>query len=297
MSFDDFKDAFFDPDKMDSDARASVLDSTDGVVDTNGAANASSGGSAVDTSAIQRHTINELGAACAVKAKDLDDGIIAQFKVKTHVQKHYECLWNSQGSMSHMKVALWKPLLDKALSKRNRKRICLGYYATAGDFNNPNESKQNGLNIEVIDTKRLQLQASDHVDGLLDLVLPHPKGFRQVWCQQRTRRDMYAWRAFPPSDEFVAMGMIVTNTEDEPPVTCMRCVPKVWCKEATMEPEKVWDDTGSSAGGRRGSIWVINSLRLLCVRQGHDPPPASETFWELRSDNFKLNPDNIAKAK
>ena len=296
MSFDDFKDAFFDPDKMGSDACASALDGIDGSVD---ASNASGGGGTADTAlgaGIERRTIDELGAASAVKAKDLEDKIIAQFKVKGHVQKHYECLWNSQGSMSHMKVALWKPLLDKALSKRNRKRICLGHYATAGDFNNPNDIGQNGSNIEVIDTKRLQLQASDHVDSLLDLVLPHPTGFRQVWCQQRTRRDMYAWRAFPPSDKFVAMGMIVTNTEDEPPVTCMRCVPKVWCEETTMEPEKVWDDTGSSAGGRRGSIWVINSLRLLCVMQGHDPPPASETFWELRSDSFKLSPDNIAKC-
>ena len=58
----------------------------------------------------------------------------------------------------------------KARSKRNRKRVCLGHYASVGNFGNPNDIGQTGDNVEIIDTSCLRLQASDHVDAVLEAV-------------------------------------------------------------------------------------------------------------------------------
>ena len=82
-----------------------------------------------------RHEITELGRA-GQKAQDVSMDIILRFKVQRHKQKHFTELWNSQGTMSQAKISIWVPLLDKGMSKRNRKRICLGHYANRG-FANP----------------------------------------------------------------------------------------------------------------------------------------------------------------
>ena len=47
----------------------------------------------------------------------------------------------------------------------------------------------------------------------------------------------------------------------EPSVTCMRCVPIMWCEKSHFTPVKIWDDVGAG-GGKPGSIWVINSLGM-----------------------------------
>lgn len=41
---------------------------------------------------------------------------------------------------------------------------------------------------------------------------------------------------------------------------------------------QVWDDAGTE--GRAGSIWVMNSLHLMAVGAGHEPPQGP--FWDLK---------------
>ena len=50
----------------------------------------------------------------------------------------------------------------------------------------------------------------------------------------------------------------------EPSVTCMRCVPIMWCEKSHFTPIKIWDDVGAG-GGKPGSIWVINSLGMYAL--------------------------------
>ena len=52
----------------------------------------------------------------------------------------------------------------------------------------------------------------------------------------------------------------------EPSVTCMRCVPIVWCDKSHFTPIKIWDDVGAG-GGKPGSIWVINSLGMYSLNR------------------------------
>ena len=63
----------------------------------------------------------------------------------------------------------------------------------------------------------------------------------------------------------------------------MRCVPRAWCKPTKTVPKQIWNDAGGG-GGKPGSMWVINSLNMVAVIAGHEPP--KEPFWELESDRF-----------
>ena len=79
----------------------------------------------------------------------------------------------------------------------------------------------------------------------------------------------------------------ICNLLDEPPdVTCMRCVPAAWCVPTSVTPFKVWDDTGAG-GGKPGSIWTVNSLDMVAVIAGHEPP--KEIFYEFKSMTFSLD--------
>ena len=61
----------------------------------------------------------------------------------------------------------------------------------------------------------------------------------------------------------------------------------------------LWDDSGT--GGKRGSIWQINSLALLFAKEGHEAP--EPPFLELTSKSFLAseglvaNLDGVAQNK
>lgn len=63
----------------------------------------------------------------------------------------------------------------------------------------------------------------------------------------------------------------------------MRCVPLKWCVPTKIVPTKIWDDTGAG-GGKPGSMWTINSLDMVAVVAGHDPP--TDQYFELSQNRF-----------
>jgi hypothetical protein len=188
--------------------------------------------------------------------------------------------------MAGTKVSVWAPKVDRGLTTRNRKKLSLGHYAVTG-FEDPHEAHSDGRYrcLEVLDSSSFRLSGSAFLRPLIEQYFPTPTRFRQVWNQQRGQRQFFAWKAIPPNDSFVALGMIATVTEDPPPLDCMRCVPKAICQVSNQPPRLVWEDTGT--GGRRGSMWAVNSLNSVVIVQGHDPP--KETFYDLNPSNMTLN--------
>jgi hypothetical protein len=79
------------------------------------------------------------------------------------------------------------------------------------------------------------------------------------------------------------MGMMATLKDEPPDVKCIRCVPEAWVTPSKKAPFKVWDDTGAG-GGKPGSIWVINSMDMVAIVAGHEPP--QENFYDLNSNRF-----------
>ena len=74
--------------------------------------------------------------------------------------------------------------------------------------------------------------------------------------------------------------------DETPPVDSMRCVPRAWCKQTKLAPRQIWNDAGGG-GGKPGSMWVINSLNMVAVIPGQEPP--KEPSYELESDRFYVH--------
>ena len=49
----------------------------------------------------------------------------------------------------------------------------------------------------------------------------------------------------------------------------VRCLPRRWVVPSKYEPKLIWEDSG--AGGKKGSMWLINSMELMAVTEGHLP--------------------------
>ena len=108
-------------------------------------------------------------------------------------------------------------------------------------------SETNRVSLE-IEESGWGIMASEHLGNVIEQFFPHPRRFRLVWTHQQGDKPLYTWRAVPPGPPgrslFVAMGMVVTTTEDEPDLTSIRCMPKAWVQESPVPPRKIWDDSG-----------------------------------------------------
>jgi hypothetical protein len=136
--------------------------------------------------------------------------------------------------------------------------------------------------IEVVDSGALGITGSERHWKVINHLLPHPARFQLVWEKRGGKRDLYVWRAIPENRErFVALGHYCTETDEEPLVECIRCVPKSWCVVSKETPRLVWEDSGTA--GRKGSLWRINSMGLMAASTSHDPP--SDVFYDLPLSN------------
>lgn len=165
-------------------------------------------------------------------------------------------------------------------------------YAGKG-FTNPLKTRAAGRFqlIEVTDNATIRLKRARVLASVIATACPNPTKFKQVWHFARGNKSLYAWKPIPP-EGFVALGMWCTTVDTPPDVKVMRCVPASWCSPTKTAPYKVWDDTGAG-GGKPGSIWTINSMDMLTVVTGHDPP--TETFFDLNSARFFLDGAQLPK--
>ena len=100
----------------------------------------------------------------------------------------------------------------------------------------------------------------------------------------RGEKQLYVWSAVPPSDSFVALGMVATTTPQPPPLDALHCVPAEWCVPAQDMPTLIWEST---MGSKPGAIWRVGSLGLLWVTQGSATPP--ERVPSLRTPHMVLS--------
>jgi len=121
--------------------------------------------------------------------------------------------------------------------------------------------------------------SSEYLEAVVEQLLPQPLRFRLVWYSV-SHTKLYVWRAVPPSGHFVALGMVATETDEPPPTSSIRCVPKLWCERVTAPPRFVWRDDGQ--GGRPGSMWATAGMDLMLCVPGHELPEDEAGSWCLR---------------
>lgn len=196
--------------------------------------------------------------------------------------KALHCPWSTKGLPAQRKLSIWAPDIksDFWSLTPNRQRFCVGYYGNSAL--EPPAERLGTLELE--DVTQWQMVRGPWLDAALAQNAPHPVWFSLVWHKDSVERPIYAWRPEPPSTEFVALGMIFTTRDDPPPLTSMRCVHRSWVREATVEPECLWDDRG--LGGRKGSVWRVNGMQLVWATRGYAPPDGP--FYELIDTPFTL---------
>mmetsp|Transcript_23985 Transcript_23985/g.23023 ORF Transcript_23985/g.23023 Transcript_23985/m.23023 type:complete len:612 (+) Transcript_23985:2409-4244(+) len=210
----------------------------------------------------------------------IPQSVLNSIKVKVRKINKFQLVWTSKGSMSRQKGSLWEPIVGTGTFRANRAYVSLGHFVGSG-YDSPNSDGKDRLTLEITDTQGSFVGGSSWLPHVLDLYLPRPARFRLVWSVTHGSNPFYAWEPIPPTDEFVAMGMIGTTKDTPPDVRVMRCVSKSWLKESDYV-HSIWDDSGS--GGREGSIWIFNTLNLAGFVAGHNPP--SQRPPDLKNRRF-----------
>ena len=178
-------------------------------------------------------------------------------------------VWDSRRSKALAHACFWAPetyLSWTARLARPKDLVCLGYYARP-DFNSPstassykkktNQGTLPPMMLEISDMGKVGLfSGSKRQKDIINKILPHPLRFQHVFAKMTLKDCICFWKAVPPSDDYVALGMIATNSQEQPPQDCMRCIPKQWVVKTDVVARKVWDDTGMA--GRPGSVWQVH---------------------------------------
>jgi hypothetical protein len=183
---------------------------------------------------------------------------------------------------------------SRSVFARNKVRLCVGHYPN-NSFDYPGRMSGSNVRllIEISDTACNNIQKSSILDSVVGRICPHPVRFRQVWnCHYGKGQALFVWKPVPPSQDFVALGMVATLTDEPPSVEDVHCVPKRWTLPARIKPRLVWSNTGM--GGKPGSVWLVNSLNVLVVVQGHNAPDVSngESFYDLAYLRFFCTPED-----
>lgn len=139
-----------------------------------------------------------------------------------------------------------------------------------GDVPRGVPSRDLRLVLELRDTKGSAFRgdASVRLQAALDQMLPPPTRYQVVWSRGGAS-PITMWSAVPPTNDFVAVGMVATPTtsSQRPPADLLRCVPKAWTQRAPAS-ELVYD-------GNEGSAWRSRH-GLLHAAKGRSAPQAYE---------------------
>lgn len=199
----------------------------------------------------------------------------------------YTQLWTSKGMLCQKHVSIWAPEQNVASFFRVSLKVSLGHYANRG-FSDARGGDSMGVGkrsiLQVRDRQTFGRSSDEYLQMVADHYCPAPVRWRQVWSQNRGT-PLFLWRPVPPSEGFVALGMVATVSPEPPPLSAARCVCKSFCRPSAEAPMQLWDDSGS--GGKPASIWLVNAPQVLWASVGHNPP--HETFWELANESITFD--------
>jgi hypothetical protein len=239
---------------------------------------------------IEMKVIKELYEAKATNEKntvaEFDSDVLAKMQVKKKEIEHWAFIWDTSGTKARKAASIWAPDIDTYLRKRNfrknKVRTCVSHYVI-GSLARKSGSKKKppselfGLTIDLTDRNTNMLFKSSNLsEAHVNHLMPHPIKFKLVWSKSGGDLPLFIWKSLAP-ENFISLGMVATMSDEPPPLTSVRCVPKRWTKQVSDPPKLIWEDTGS--GGKRGSFWKVNSLGVLWATEGLDPPEGP--FYDL----------------
>ena len=225
------------------------------------------------------------------KDKSLEERMFAKVKVRRVKVQKFEKVWSTEGTTSRNALTIYKP---KIVDSWGKMTINIGHYcvdAAGPGWENPN-SKSPFYTIEFSDNSSLLFGTSENIKLVFERLCPHPLKYSQVWKKELDNNSLYVWKPIPPSDEYVAIGMLTTTDAKEPSVELTRCVPAGWVVPHTVVPHRYWDDAGT--GGKQGSMWVGDDFGLLTAAASLELP--NRKFCALWKSEFYCS-DRVSEVK
>ena len=278
LTSDDFKRAFF----VEGDAEL-VLSRANAIAD----------GEQLEEIKIPQSKIAELAQKETTDRQsiELTDMQIRKFKVELiQVDSSFTEMWTSKGTMARAKASIWAPNVSSSLVrlKSTKEKICIGHYATS-NHSKPSSSTAKYLRVTDTDSS----WSSDNIDDICKKFLPHPKRFHLEWSKMVGDSLLFVWKPIPPGPEFVALGMVCSNSDEPPPLTSVRVVPRKWLTlmsgaEVEATTVRMWDDSGSA--GRPGGLWQMTAAGTLHASDGQRQPDV--TVYKLKARAFHIGPDD-----
>lgn len=216
-----------------------------------------------------------------------------RFKIKFHPWHHsaFDRIWDTRGTMSDKKLSIWAPTGVGELGGSDvGESVMLGHFVCT-EWEAP-EAGVYILTVKDMDRSGwgvFRNRSRDSINHFLRTFMPHPVRFRQAWTLRPPReavdkQNLFIWQPVAPNEQFVALGCIATTTDEEPPLTSVRCVPIEWTEDATedfaADKSPIWTDAGM--GGQPASFWRRKSdhpMELFDVTTGQNAsPPAKMRF-------------------
>jgi hypothetical protein len=223
----------------------------------------------------------------------LDRGVAAKCEISLKRPKELNLVWSTSGTLANCPASVWAPKEEKdgLLSSRNKASVRVGYYVS-NDLRSPAE-KTSGLEpmlIRITDNSVNRLHRSNNMDTIIKACFPLPKLFTFI-CHIECKTPLFIWRPVPPSNEFVALGVVCTTTPEQPDQNSVHCVPKRWCVPArTKLSNKIWENHGLNGSGDV-SFWTLPSLHLFGVLETHKAPESRDvggTWFDLFKPEFLM---------
>ena len=228
ITFEHFQQAFRKPQELVD------LEGTDGADEEEEDEISAEDAAAVDYSTliVEPKPIRELFAADegdnATRVEEIPMNALSHIQVRIRAVKGWQPVWNSRQILSRKEVSIWSAIANSSILARNRTAICVGHFAAPGHASKSHPpSSLHAYLIELTDSDTSSLFRSKQLEvARLNFLLPHPVNFKLAWHTQRADSGVWFWRPIPPSQHFIALGMIATTSVEQPKLTEVRCVPK-----------------------------------------------------------------------
>ena len=176
---------------------------------------------------------------------------------------------DNNGALSILQPAIGQP-------KGTTLSVPIGHYAHGDEDAKVASGSMRVLELRDTKANGFWGDSSVRLQAALEQALPPAARFQVVWSRGGTS-PLTIWSAVPPTNDFVALGMVATATgaAQRPPLELVRCVPKSWTRRAHAS-DLVYD-------GAEGSVWRSRHGLLHASKGRHAPQ-----VYELVRDELQL---------
>ena len=75
----------------------------------------------------------------------------------------------------------------------------------------------------------------DDLDKVIDGLFPHPKSYHRAWTVEHEGKAASMWEPVPPTQNFRAVGYVLSPNLSQPGLDAVRCIPACWAQPSEIQ--------------------------------------------------------------